>query len=387
MSVRVLAVGDPAVYGYTDSQLGIIELFMERSGISVEFDILPWEKYGPRLFAVAAETEPAYDIVMVAGHLWLAQFVNAEYLEPLDGYRALSDASFDSEDIHPTIASEMRYQGSTWLVPSFTDGHIVYADSGVSGLLSRAEIQDPRQYLDLVERLSKTKIRNLAPLVMKVAPSEIFLDWLPYLYSFGGECFGAGGEPLFDNDAGREALEYYLRLTAYLSEKHAPFGNEEVAAALRTGEAAFGLSWGGQAGVIVTEEHVRNERFVYETPMHPWNVTWSFGVLSAAANKHEAVELLAYLGSREVDRHIGVYAGSPVRKSTYQDAALRKRCPWFTAQETLLEQARPLPHIAILGDLIAPLYAELSRALRGECGAGEALVAARVAVEQQLEHT
>lgn len=387
MPVKVLAVGDPAVYGYVDPQLGIIESFQQRSGISVEFEVLPWEQYGDRLFAVAAERKPAYDIVMIAGHLWLAQFVNAGYLEPLDDYGALNTEEFDAKDIHPAIASEMRYKGSSWLVPSFTDGHIVYADSATSELLSRAELQDPRRYVDLAQRLSKTELPHLAPVVMKVAPSEIFLDWLPYLYSFGGECFGPSGEPLFAEDAGHEALEYYLRLTAFLSKKHAPYGNEQVAAALRNGEAAFGLSWGGQAGVIVSEEHANNEYFVYETPQYPWNVTWSFGVLSASSNKHDAVELLAYLGSREVDCHIGVYAGSPVRKSTYRDAALRKRCPWFTAQEQLLERARRLPHLPKLGSLITPLYAELSRAFRGECTASEALITAREAVEQELAAT
>ncbi|WP_018527033.1 ABC transporter substrate-binding protein [Alkalispirochaeta alkalica] len=382
MSVKVLAVGDPAVHGYVDPELGILRKYQERQGVSVDFDILPWDQYAERLFVEVRKARPDYDVVMVAGHVWLAEFVTKGYLAPLDSYQALRDPAYDPGDIHPSVASEMSYQGNSWLVPSFTDGHLLYAREEVSNLLRKEDLCDPRRYLELAELIQKSESSYRAPLAMKISPGEVFLDWLPYLYAFGGDCFSSSGEPLFADDAGRRSLEYYLDLTKYLSSSHKPFGNEEVARALRRGEVSFGLSWGGQAGVIVTEQHVKEEAFFFVTPNHPWNVTWSFGVLAGSQRKDEAVDVLAWLSSRETDRLIGVYAGSPVRRSTYGDEDLRRRCPWFPAQERLLERARLLPHLSNLGSLMAPLYSEITRAIEGECSGSDAL--ARAAQEVML---
>lgn len=374
--VRVLAVGDPAVYGYTDPAESILAPFTERTGIPVDFEIKPWDDYGAVLFAEAASDQPAYDIVMVAGHLWLAQFVDAGWLAPVDQLVAA--------DVLPQIVAELSYRGRRWLVPSFTDGHIVYDRSDDPRLIDATGLTDPLA----VAALAADGVR----VVCKAAPSEIFLDWVPYLWSLGGSWIAEDGEPLFDSAEGREALERYLTLRSHMDARFSPWGNEEVAQALRSGSAQIGISWGGQAGVIVPDAArnratpgsyeagdkpaANNDPFRYATLTHPWNVTWSFGLLARAAHPTEASELLAHLGGPEADTMIARRAGSPVRAATYTDDTIVAACPWLSAQHRLVERARTFPPRADLAALMGPMYEHLSIAWTGEQTAAEALARA-----------
>jgi multiple sugar transport system substrate-binding protein len=385
VGVNVLAVGDPAVYGYTDKKLGILSSFQTTTDIDVNFDILPWAEYGSRLFSVIEENSPRYDVVMVAGHLWLPGFAAKGALAPLDDLEPLNSREYDAGDIMPGVQREMTYQGARYLVPSFSDGHLVYIREGEDRLVGEDGTVDVRRFDRIATALSAAPgFTRQAAMIMKTSPSEIYLDWLPYLRAFGGEFLSPEGEPLFHSTAGREALEYYIKLRSHLSEKHAPFGNEEVAAALRDGVVSFGISWGGQAGVIVTKEAVEQELFTYASPSYPWNVTWSFGILSGSTAQNEAAHLLSWLSGRDSDKKIGRYAGSPCRQSTYDDPDLKRRCPWFSAQEAMVERAIPLPSRPDLAALISPMYTALAKAYVGELSVAKALDLAAGEVEAAL---
>lgn len=355
MKVRVLAVGDPAVYAYTDEKLGLLKRCEGETGHEVGFDILAWADYGERVFQEADSDTPSYDVIMIPGHLWLPQFVEAKWLRPISPNGPLQAHSYRPDDIVPSVAEEVRYRGDQYLVPSFSDGHILFSHLGLD------RITDPETGRGDVLRFKSIRssdTRGRPRLVLKKAPSEIFLDWLPYFRSFGGEFICEDGSPGFHGTAGQQAAKYYRELSERVDPEMAPFGNEEIAVALRSGAVDFGVSWGGQAGEIVDPES--RKTLSYATLTHPWNVTWSFAVLRKSERSAAAEEVLALLSDSHADKVVGRYAGSPSRRSSYRDTDLRKECPWFPAQEDLLDTARPLPSRADLPRLLGLISAALS---------------------------
>ena len=97
--VKVLAVADPAVNVYVKPEYSILNKFKATHGIDVEFDIIPFENYYEKLMkAFAGELD--YDIVMVAGHLWLKDFVAKDYLAQLT---EPSDKAYDEMDITEVV--------------------------------------------------------------------------------------------------------------------------------------------------------------------------------------------------------------------------------------------------------------------------------------------
>ena len=380
MEIKVLAVGDPAVYAYTDESLDILGRWRWSGGGAVKFDIVPWDRYLEVLEREFAATRPEYDIVMLPGHLWLPEFVASRRLAPLSDFSAKIPAS-DWEDLKPFVRDELSYADELYLMPSFTDGHLLFYRTDGAVATPAGRTTTPREIPDLARRNDSSSRRGIA---LKADPSELFLDWLPYLWAHGGDLLSEEGEPAFDGDEGVTSLELYSSLRIYAPEDTGGYGNEEIARVLREGEVALAVSWGGQAGFIYGDSGNRGYRDNLEavTLERPWNVVWSFGLLAGATDPAAAFELLRFLSSPEIDRLVGRYAGSPVRRSTYRDEA--ETVPWYPAQEAMLDRCERLPRHPKMNAILPVVTAALAKVFAGDGEAARELRAAATTVRSIL---
>lgn len=378
-AIRVLGVADPAVFAYTDETLGILGGWKRAGGGDVDFNIVAWDRYLPTLSAQFEASTPAYDIVMLPGHLWLPEFVEARRLAPLGGHASAVPSS-EWEDLKPFVRDELEYEGEIFLMPSFTDGHVVFYRTD---LLEGAAVEPLTTPQELGERARAADGEGRRGIALKADPSEIFLDWLPYLWSFGGEFLSADGRPAFATAAGAESLEFYRSLRSHAPADTGAYGNEDIARVLREGEVAMATSWGGQAGFIYDAPSGFRIDIAAGTFDRPWNVVWSFGVLAGSADVSAAFEFLRYLSSPEVDRKVGRYAGSPVRGSTY--AADRAEVPWYAVQEAMLDRASRLPRHPRMNRILPVVTGRIVRAFNGEASPREALDAAAADVAAELQ--
>lgn len=70
---------------------------------------------------------------------------------------------------------------------------------------------------------------------------------------------------------------------------------------------------------------------------------------------------------------VGMYAGSPVRESSYRDGQAAKECPWYGAQLEMLKRAKPLPDLINSGAIYGHIYQKVHQCFAGEISAEEAL--------------
>ena len=378
-TVRVLGVGDPAVYAYTDAGLDILGEWRRIGGGKVSFDIVPWDRYLSSLSLQFEAKEPSYDIVMLPGHLWLPEFVEAGRLAPL-GPLVATIPSSDWDDFKPFVRDELCYHDEFYLMPSFTDGHVVFFRHDLLGGIEVANgLTTPMELGDLARRNNSPSHHGIA---LKADPSEIFLDWLPYLWAFGGDLLSDDGEPAFASTEGVESLEFYRALREFAPPDTDRYGNEQIAEALRDGTVAMATSWGGQAGFIYAADGGFRTDLAVATFEKPWNVVWSFGVLAASPDVPAAFEFLRYLSSPAIDAKVGRYAGSPVRSTTY--AAERDTVPWYRAQEQMLDRAVRLPRHPRMNAILPAVTEKLAACVSGELPAREALDQAATAVRALL---
>ncbi|MGI6732799.1 MAG: ABC transporter substrate-binding protein [Anaerovoracaceae bacterium] len=378
--IRVLAVGDPAVDVYTSPKYEILPRFEEAEGIKVDFHIVPWDSYYATLMDAFSGAKQ-FDIVMVAGHLWLRDFVEKGYLAEINEPDSIE---YHPEDVLPVVDGEMKLSGTRYLYPSFCDGHIIlYRKSAVlervGKLLPEAITTD--EYMEIVAKCHGCN--GMAGAAMKAHESEIFLDFLPYLRAEGIDAF-LDGVPAFNGPEGVRALEKYISLKEYAISGTENFGNAEVSRAFREKKVALAVTWGGQLGVTLAEGCEDIADVGFSTFKTAWNVTWSFGITSKSAVKKEAEKLLMYLTSKDVDRAVGDYAGSPVRISTYEED--RSKNPWYDSHLVMLEQyARPLPSLINMGAMMAPLHKYIHQALTGTITPEKALAEAQAEIEILLQ--
>ncbi|MCT4562765.1 MAG: extracellular solute-binding protein [Maledivibacter sp.] len=368
--VKVLAVADPAVYVYVNEEYGILDRIMGKSGVKVEFDIVPWERYYDTLMD-SLNGKIDYDIVMVAGHLWLKDFVEKNYLSEL---KENDDRDYDYMDISEVIRDEMTIDGIRYLYPSFCDGHIiVYRKSVVEaayGVIDKRAITTD-EYIEIARAVHGYD--NMSAVAMKSHESEIFLDLIPFIRNEGIEPIDINSHlPKLDSPECLRGLNKYINLKKYSISGTENLGNDGVKEAFQNKKVVMTTTWGGQLGMVMDENCLERGDIGFLTFNTSWNVTWSFGITAKSKKKDMAEKLLIYLTSKEVDRYVGSFAGSPVRKSTYENDS--NEYPWYeTHYDLIANYAKPMPKMLNTGSIIGPIYTAVYSAFTGRSEPSEAL--------------
>ncbi len=372
---RILGPNDPAL-------TALANVLNAHPEWETELVILPWAEYEAASHAALAAQASPYQAVCVPGHIWLPGLVDKGQLaafEPL--LKQVPDEvrfTYNAGDLISGVAAETRIDGLTYLMPVFTDGHLLFFN---------------KEFIDLQDgaSVSPLSIASLAPsahlpagayaLALKAHPSEIFLDWLPYLWEAGGEIIDPDGRPGFAGVTGVSALEYYVSLRRFCPPQTETFGNAEIASALREGKVAMATSWGGQAADIYSGQTALGVALYPQ----PWNTTWG---VSIPSNQPEAaqvamLERLYRACGADLDAQVTRIAGSPVRTSSYRDEEFT-RYPWLKAQFEMLGRARTLPADPRLGGFLGELYTGVYRAFIGEITAAQALTGVEEAAVKVL---
>ena len=361
--IKVLTVADPAVAVYVDKKLNILKEFDEE----VQFDVVPWAKYYATMMDVFAG-KTYYDIIMVAGHLWMRDFIENGYISPIE---------FEDEDILPVITQEMKYNGKTYLSPSFFDGHMmVYRKSIVQNKVGRLfnNVITPEEYLESAKVIGSTD--KISAVAMKAHQSEIFTDAIPFLRMGGKDVYDATThKAICDNDSVIKGLESYCELKKYAIKGTETYGNDEIAQAIQKKKVAMAVTWSGQLGVVCNEDYVDYDDLGFATFNTAWSVTWSFAISSNSKNKEKANELLRFLRSEKVDALAGECSGAPVRKKSYIYGM--KKYPWYACQLEMLENAKPLPNMKNAADKNGIFYEEIAKAFSKEKTPADAMADAQ----------
>ncbi len=366
------------IIGPNDPALDVLAAALDaRPYLDAELTIIPWPEYREQLMAVlTADTAPS-QAVFVPGHIWLPEFAAAGYLAEIAPLMQTAPpdllTKYDPDDIVASVADECQYEGKQYQLPFFSDGHIIFY---------RADLIELDES-DGVPVISTQDIFSLATavhnpphvygLALKADGSEIFTDWLPYLWEAGGRIFDENGRPDLDNPINIEALELYCSLRALCPPETAVYGNGEIAEVLRKGEAAIAANWGGQSAPIVLGD---GEGRGYKTAVFPvpWNAVWGIAIPQNqpdAVQQHTISVLMQLLGT-EQDKQITRIAGSPVRQSSYAPSEMAK-FSWLAAQREMLGRAKLLPARPELGNFLGLLYRAVHQAFTGELSAAEAL--------------
>ncbi len=361
---RILGPNDPAL-----AALGTI--LRSHPEWETELVILPWAEYQAALDAALQAKVTPFQAVCVPGHIWLPGLIDKGQLAAFNPLLVeLPDEAqlaYDARDLVHNVAAEACFDGQTYLLPLFTDGHLLFFNKEYMDLVDGATVSP----LALDALASTVRLpAGVHALALKAHPSEIFLDWLPYLWEAGGEVIDQHGAPGFAGLAGIEALEYYVSLKRYCPSQPESYGNEEIAIALSQGQVALAASWGGQAAVIFSRQA---DLGVALFPQ-PWNTTWG---VSLPANQPESAKLsmlerLYRACGPELDHEVTRVAGSPVRLSSYR-AEECARYPWLAAQYEMLCRAKNLPTDPSLGSFLGDLYAAVFQAFIGQMPPEQAL--------------
>jgi multiple sugar transport system substrate-binding protein len=357
-----------------------------------ELTILPWVEYRAALMASISAKPSNHQAVFVPGHVWIPELVEKGLLSALDPIIGELSPQFwqayQHEKILEKVDEESRFDDRQYMVPTFTDGHLLFYRSDLVDL-SKGDAIPVVSCLSLAEIVSRVHHPpEIYGLALKAHPSEILFDWLPFFYEAGGEIFDSTLQPAFAGRAGITALETYCQLRKYCPPDTHQFGNAEIAAVLKNGKAALVTLWGGQtAPIFFNPQNEFRERYKAAIYSRPCGGTWGVAIPANQPEqvKRQALQVALQINSPLEDMEITYKSGSPIRSTSYTEEAFQK-CPWLKAQYEMMSRINWLPKQPETGLILGPLTQAIYKAFTGEGSAKETLASAAQEVGRLLEN-
>jgi multiple sugar transport system substrate-binding protein len=369
------------IIGPDDPALAVLQQqLIDHPEWETELVIVPWAEYQPMMESSLMEETSSYQAVCVPGHIWLPGLVSNNWLADFDSLLPEIDPiarqTYQPEDIILSVANECKLNGKQYILPLFTDGHLIFYRKDLLNLNSAADVPIINPF-DLPQILEKnTKIDDIFPFALKAHPSEILLDWLPYLWAAGGKVWDSQKQqPLFNSPEAVKALEFYVSLKSFCPKNTHTFGNQEISDYLKSGRVMMAASWGGQAALILDEGNPYRDLLGTALFTSPWNATWGISIPQnqPMERKVEILSTLFRAASPQQDREVTRVAGSPVRYSSYSDDQL-SRYSWLETQQQMLNRCQMLPTDPKFSKYLGPLYEAVYQAFIGEISPAEALL-------------
>src|SRR5262245_56188249 len=250
-----------AVQGNEDAALkAIAPLYQQQKGVQVEIVEFPYDQLFEKLVTTFQANASSYDLVMMDDP-WMPKFGTGGWLTPLD-----STFGFQRDPDIPSIV----YDVGTWpppkgpVPPQAKDQpqHLlgITIVGNVEMFMYRKDLSDaPATWDDVLANAKKqNKPGEVAGYVVRgKATNPVVADFLPILWSFGGDVFDESWNPTINSPASLQAVNFLVKDLKAV----APQGSENVDAADRSrlmaiGEAYQSTVWPGEVTEIVENTSV-----------------------------------------------------------------------------------------------------------------------------------
>lgn len=183
-------------------------------------------------------------------------------------------------------------------------------------------------------------------------------DFLLQLWTRGGSLTDNRGRFHFNTPQARRALEFYREIlndSSALHPKSETLDSVQAGEVFGNGEAAMTVNWFGFAAVAQTNEksRVRGKVGLAPIPCEPpgesasLNVYWILSIAAGSRNPELSYEFLRHCASPAMDKLLTLEGAIGCRKSTWADAEINRRIPFYRQLEALHLNARETPSLAI----------------------------------------
>ncbi len=285
---------------------------------------------------------------------WLAQAQAAGLIENLEPHMVAAPVADFPEAWSPSLTTMQRFAGGFWGMP-YHDGPecLIYRRD----LLEAAGIAVPTTWDEFhtAARALHAPERGQYGTVLALFPDghNSFYDFCIHIWSRGGEPF-ANGRPAFTSPEAHAALDF-LRALACDEGAIAPNAREldSVKSGLlfAEGKVALMANWFGFAAYADTaaDSRVKGKVDVAPLPAGPGggsvslNVFWVLAIGSGSANKALAWEFLRHCATAPMDKLTTTEGAIGVRRSTWADAEVNARIPYYHRLDWLHAHAREMP--------------------------------------------
>ncbi|MDR0440346.1 MAG: extracellular solute-binding protein [Candidatus Accumulibacter sp.] len=370
-----------------DAMTKILPDFTAETGIKVELDRIAMNRMKDKQLLEMAKPQGDYDAVCYIV-MWKTEYAKKDLiveLEPFFNNPALADPNYNMGDI---VKGYLEVQGlvggpKTYLPGPGAKLYGLPYGSETSVLAYRKDIFEkhgfkaPETYGDLQKLLAPLKEKSgIGALSSRgQAGHQCVHAWLLHLNPLGGEVFDANWNPVFNSQAGIDALKILKEISDTGPAGIPGYGQGEMINAFLQGQAAMYLDSILIMGLV---NDPSKSKIVGQVgyALHPKGVRYAsqsgglgLAIPKNAKNRDAAFLLLQWLTSKAADIKVTQAGGNASRMSTLNNPDILKRFPDFEILKEQLKYVEPdwRPIIAEWDEInIQALGVGISEALTGK---------------------
>jgi len=368
-----------AVQGVEDTGLkALAPMYTAKTGVKINIVEAPYADLYTKLVNAFSANDATYDLAMMDDP-WMPKFGTMGALTPLEPLGVQKD---------PDVA-QVVWDVGTWppprgpVPPSEKDKTKALLGVTIVGnvemFMWRKDITPtgPASYDEVLANAKAQNKSNVAGYIIRgKATNPVVADFLPILWSFGGDVFDENWNVVFDNDKSLAAVKFLvddLKSVAQAGPDTTDAADRDKVMA--TGQGYESSVWPGEINTAVLGEGttVTGKVGFEPIPKGPSGNgvgmmgNWMLGIPKASKNQQAAADFIKWMLQADTQKTYAQNGGIPSRTSVLKDASLQAANPYFSVLADAL-QAPPnwRPRTDQWNAVETIMGTELNKALAGQ---------------------
>jgi multiple sugar transport system substrate-binding protein len=331
-----------AVQGVEDAGLkALAPIFKTQKGVTLNIVESPYSTLYDKLVTSFTANDATYDLAMMDDP-WMPKFGTMGALADLGALGLQKD---------PDVA-QIVWDVGTWPPPH---GPVPPTEKGktaqllgvtivgnVEMFMYRSDLTPtaPTSYDDVLANATAQNKANFAGYIIRgKATNPVVADFLPILWSFGGDVFDDNWNVVFDNAASKSAIDFLVnKLKAVAQADPANTDAADRDRLMAIGQGYQSSTWPGEINTAVldpsTSQVIGKVGFI-PIPKGPSGKgigmmgNWMLGVPKASKNQQAAADFIKWMLQADTQKTYAQNNGIPSRTSVLKDASLTAANPYF----------------------------------------------------------
>jgi ABC-type sugar transport system, periplasmic component len=339
-----------AVQGVEDTGLkALAPMYTAKTGVKIQIVEAPYADLYSKLVTAFQATDATYDLAMMDDP-WMPKFGTMG---------ALSDVGALGVQKDPDIA-QVVWDVGTWPPPK---GPVPPSEKGktqqllgvtvvgnVEMFMWRKDLTPtpPASYDDILANAKAQNKSNVAGYIIRgKATNPVVADFLPILWSFGGDVFDDNWNVVFDNAQSLAAVKFLVEdLKAVAQADPASTDAADRDRLMAIGQGYESSTWPGEINTAVldptTSQVVGKVGFI-PIPKGPSGKgvgmmgNWLLAIPKASKNQQAAADFMKWMLQADTQKTYAQNGGIPSRTSVLKDASLQAANPYFSVLADALQ--------------------------------------------------
>jgi multiple sugar transport system substrate-binding protein len=358
-----------------DALKKVLDRFKDKTGITVNLDILPYPTLQEKQFTVMTQQTGALDGVHV-DCVWMGQYAGQGWVSDVEDLVAQTDPAYlQLDDFHPNVLNEQcKWEGKLYGLPFINAVHALYYRTDI---FEKHGLTPPNTWEELRETAKMITEAESANGVYGVTfmgkrGVQLLCTYVNFLGAFGSNFYDANYVSTLDTPEAIEALEFFKSLIPYANPGVLSQDYDECAATFAGGGAAMNIQWQnaapgfldpakskiiGQWDITLTPGVEQSDGSIRRSPCFGG---WDVAIAADSKNREALWELILWSTSVEMEKELASAMPSS-RKSVLGDPAFQEK---YIEYETMLKSydhalGRPrIPEWPQMADLIEAALSE-----------------------------